>query len=316
MLNASPKAKNKTTAQLLIATSCIIWGIQPMMVKFVIRELDPVPLVSIRYFIVSLALFTVLFFRGEKILPPRSTWATLAVLGLLGVCINNVTQFIGLKFSTVSNFTIIATLNPTVTAFLSYLLLRERLHCIQWLGIASSLCGALYLLSNGSLQAILSLSFNQGDLLFFASQLAWALYSIVIMRIAGIISPFAIVAWSALFGSLALAAGGMATDTFTLPTSLSPLAAGAYLFVIFFGGFLAMVCWNEGTGIIGPSQAAIFMNMLPLIGVCCGVLFLDEIFYAAQCIGGFFILCGVYLATHHQAVADLIAKHFTKSSRN
>ena len=296
-------SKSKTTAQLLIAVACITWGVQPMFVKFVIRELNPVPLVSLRYFIVSIFLFVLLAFRCEKIIPPRSTWSSLVILGFLGVCINNVTQFIGLHYSTVSNFTIIATLNPVVAATLSTILLGERLHRIQWLGIASSLGGALYLLSNGSLQVILNLDFNRGDILFFISQVAWSLYSIVIMRIAGIISPFAIVAWSALIGSTALAVGSFYTGTFILPATLSPLAAWSYAFVIFFGGFVAMVCWNEGTGIIGPSQAAIFMNLLPLIGIVCGVVFLGEEFHIAQCLGAIFILSGVYLATHHYTVA-------------
>ena len=309
MSGTNSTVKNKTAvAQMLIATACIIWGVQPMLVKFVIRELDPVPLVSIRYFIVSLTLFAVLLWRKSTIIPPRSTWLPLMILGLLGVCINNVTQFIGLHYSTVSNFTIIATLNPVITAILSTVLLGERLHRIQWLGVISSMCGALYLLANGSLQVILDLSFNRGDILFLVSQIAWALYSIVIMRIAGIISPFAIVAWSALFGSVILGLGGFATGTFILPASLSALAAGSYLFVIFFGGFLAMVCWNEGTGIIGPSQAAIFMNLMPLIGICCGIIFLHEAFYLEQCIGAFFILSGVYLATHYQDVAKYLEK--------
>ena len=81
-----------------------------------------------------------------------------------------------------------------MTALLSFVLIHERLHRLQWLGICSSLCGALYLLSNGSLAAILTLSFNIGDVLFFTSQVAWALYSIIVVRIIDAVSPFAIVA--------------------------------------------------------------------------------------------------------------------------
>ena len=58
------------------------------------------------------------------------------------------------------------------------------------------------LISNGSLAAILTLSFNIGDVLFFTSQVAWALYSIIVVRIIDDVSPFAIVAWSGLLGRL------------------------------------------------------------------------------------------------------------------
>lgn len=203
-----------------------------MFAKFVVREMSPIPMVSIRYTIVALTLFAMLAWRGEKLLPPRRTWPALFTMGILGVCINNVTQFTGLQYSTVTNFTIIATLTPIVTALLSFVLIHERLHRLQWLGICSSLCGALYLLSNGSLAAILTLSFNIGDVLFFTSQVAWALYSIIVVRIIDDVSPFAIVAWSGLLGSLTTAAGAAYFGHFELPSLLSPLALGSYLFVI------------------------------------------------------------------------------------
>lgn len=146
---------NKLTASALLICTCVIWGIQPMFAKFVVREMSPIPMVSIRYTIVALTLFAMLAWRGEKLLPPRRTWPALFTMGILGVCINNVTQFTGLQYSTVTNFTIIATLTPIVTALLSFVLIHERLHRLQWLGICSSLCGALYV-SNGSLAAILT----------------------------------------------------------------------------------------------------------------------------------------------------------------
>ena len=213
---------NKLTASALLICTCIIWGIQPMFAKFVVREMSPIPMVSIRYTIVALTLFAMLAWRGEKLLPPRRTWPALFTMGILGVCINNVTQFTGLQYSTVTNFTIIATLTPIVTALLSFVLIHERLHRLQWLGICSSLCGALYLLSNGSLAAILTLSFNIGDVLFFTSQVAWALYSIIVVRIIDDVSPFAIVAWSGLYH------GSRRCLFWSFRTSLTTFTAGSW----------------------------------------------------------------------------------------
>lgn len=305
------QSKNLTATALLV-TTCVIWGIQPMFAKFVVREMSPIPMVSIRYTIVALMLFAILAWRGEKLVPPRKTWLSLFIMGILGVCINNITQFTGLQYSTVSNFTIIATLTPIVTALLSFVLIHERLHRLQWLGICSSLCGALYLLSNGSLAAILALDFNVGDVLFFTSQVAWALYSIIVVRIIDHVSPLAIVAWSGLLGSLTTAIGAMYLGYFNLPTSLSPLAIGSYFFVIFFGGLIAMIFWNRATGIVGPSQGAVFMNIMPLVGIICGVVFLDEKFLIAQAIGGTLILSGVYLTTQYRSIVAKWNKHLTE----
>lgn len=307
--------KNISAATLMVLSACIIWGAQPMFVTFVVREFDPIPLVSIRYFTVGVVLLAALAYSGEKLLPPRKAWLPLFLMGVLSVGGNNVAQFTGLQYSTVANLTIIASLTPAVTALLSLVLLHERLHKLQWLGIAASIIGAVYLISNGSLAAILTLSFNIGDVLFFTSQVAWALYSIIVVRIIDDVSPFAIVAWSGLLGSLTTAAGAAYLGHFELPSLLSPLALGSYLFVIFAGGLIAMIFWNKGTGIVGPSQAAVFMNIMPLVGIICGVLFLDEQLLISQAIGGVLILGGVYLTTQYRTVVYRLAKYFTRRQR-
>lgn len=135
------------------------------------------------------------------------------------------------------------------------------------------------------------------------------------MRIIDDVSPFAIVAWSGLLGSLTTAASAAYLGHFELPSLLSPLALGSYLFVIFAGGLIAMIFWNKGTGIVGPSQAAVFMNIMPLVGIICGVLFLDEQLLISQAIGGVLILGGVYLTTQYRTVAYRLAKYFTRRQR-
>ena len=76
-----------------------------------------------------------------------------------------------------------------------------------------------------------------------------------------------------------------------------------------------MIFWNKGTGIVGPSQAAVFMNIMPLVGIVCGVLFLDEQLLISQAIGGVLILGGVYLTTQYRTVAYRLAKYSTRRQR-
>lgn len=52
--------KNISAATLMVLSACIIWGAQPMFVTFVVREFDPIPLVSIRYFTVGVVLLAAL----------------------------------------------------------------------------------------------------------------------------------------------------------------------------------------------------------------------------------------------------------------
>lgn len=73
--------KNISAATLMVLSACIIWGAQPMFVTFVVREFDPIPLVSIRYFTVGVVLLAALAYSGEKLLPPRKAWLPLFLMG-------------------------------------------------------------------------------------------------------------------------------------------------------------------------------------------------------------------------------------------
>ena len=72
--------KNISAATLMVLSACIIWGAQPMFVTFVVREFDPIPLVSIRYFTVGVVLLAALAYSGEKLLPPRKAWLPLFLM--------------------------------------------------------------------------------------------------------------------------------------------------------------------------------------------------------------------------------------------
>lgn len=75
--------KNISAATLMVLSACIIWGAQPMFVTFVVREFDPIPLVSIRYFTVGVMLLAALAYSGKKLLPPRKAWLPLFLMGVL-----------------------------------------------------------------------------------------------------------------------------------------------------------------------------------------------------------------------------------------
>ncbi|WP_293726416.1 EamA family transporter [uncultured Phascolarctobacterium sp.] len=64
--------------------------------------------------------------------------------------------------------------------------------------------------------------------------------------------------------------------------------------------------------VIGPSQAAVFMNLMPLVGIICGIAFLDERFYTSEAVGGALIILGVYLTTQYHLLAYKLSKYLVK----
>ena len=174
----------KNKAYVLLSLAGILWGFQPVVVKFIVAEMNPPTLVSFRYLLLSATLFLLMKITHKKdFIPPKSCWLPLIIMGITGVSLNNGSQFTGLQYSTVANATLIAAMTPAVTSLLAFVFLRERLALLQWIGIIISISGTLYLISNGNLDIILHISFNLGDILFFVAQLSWAIYCLISIRV-------------------------------------------------------------------------------------------------------------------------------------
>lgn len=296
--------RNKTYALLTLAT--VFWGIQPLFIKLIVVQWSPAALVCLRYVLISTILFGLLYIKREPLrLPPPTLLLALAAMGATGIAVNNVAQFTGLQYSTVTNCTLIAATAPAITALMAGIFIRERLGALQWLGIAISFTGVVFLVSKGSWDALMNFSFNRGDLLFFLCQFVWAAYSLISLRVMRSLSAIAVTAWSGVFGAIFVAGYGCLTDALHY-TALTPSALAAFAFVVLCGGVAAMVFWNIGVKNAGPSLAAIFSNVTPVVGMLCGALFLAEPIGAQQLLGAAAIFSGVYLTTHSEQAAHLL----------
>jgi len=67
---------------------------------------------------------------------------------------------------------------------------------------------------------------------------------------------------------------------------------------VFLGGVLSMLGWNLGVKHAGASISAIFLNIMPVVGMLGGFLLLDESLGISQLAGAAAIFGGVYLTTH------------------
>ncbi len=79
--------------------------------------------------------------------------------------------------------------------------------------------------------------------------------------------------------------------------SLSTTGILCFLFVLICGGLLSNLFWNMGVDIVGPSIAAMFSNILPLVGILSGYFIMGDEITVAKAVGAVLVLCGVRLAT-------------------
>ena len=281
----------------LLGAAAILWGAQPVVVKGLLIGLSPLVITVYRYVGITAILFAVMMYtQGRITLPSRRHLAALTVMGVSGIAVNNVLQIMGLEYSTAVNCSLFSATTPALTAALAAVFLWERPTAVQWAGIAISFLGALLLITHGSPAVITTFAFNLGDVLYFFSQLGWAVYTILGRKVMADLSPLATTAWAGL-------AGLLATGILAWHSSLdmTPAMTGGMVSAIGYmtigGGVLAMTWWNEGVRNIGPSRAAVFFNVMPLVGLLLAVLLLGERLGWGELLGGAWIMGGLYLTT-------------------
>lgn len=298
--------QNQTYILLSLAT--IFWGIQPLCIKILIANWTPASLTCLRYLFISMILFLIMYLRHEKkFIPPKNCIIPLLLMGLTGIAINNVSQFTGLKYSTITNCTLIAATGPAVTALLSAVFIRERLKLLQWLGIVISFVGVIFLITKGSWEILTNFKFNPGDILFFTCQIVWAAYSIIGLRVMKHLSAIAVTAWSGLLGSIEVALFALFTNQLGY-VNLDISGWSSFAFVVLCGGVGSMLFWNIGVKNAGPSMAAIFSNLTPIFGMLCGAVFLSEEIGFMQISGALAIFIGVYITTHSEQLKMVLNK--------
>ena len=91
------------------------------------------------------------------------------------------------------------------------------------------------------------------------------------------------------------------TAAITAPLFPTPrLASLTAWTIVFYQGILGAVAhiwWYEAVLVVGPSQAAIFTNLQPIIGIVLAPLLLGEQIGIWHVIGTLFVLAGVGLTT-------------------
>jgi len=91
------------------------------------------------------------------------------------------------------------------------------------------------------------------------------------------------------------------TAALTAPLFPAPrLASLTAWSIVFYQGILGAVAhiwWYEAVMVVGPSQAAIFTNLQPIVGIVLAPLLLGERIGIWHVVGTLFVLAGVGLTT-------------------
>ena len=139
----------------------ILWGISFVATKAALREVSPVTLIFLRFFIGAVLLAIIV-----RKLPPRDALPQLALMGFLGVFVHQMIQAHALTMTSAVHTGWLIGVTPIWSAVLSAIIFRERFGFWKIVGLAGGFAGALLVITRGDFHAsVLGLPSTRGDLL-------------------------------------------------------------------------------------------------------------------------------------------------------
>jgi drug/metabolite transporter (DMT)-like permease len=285
-----------------LAFASLCWSGNHIAGRFAASDIPPFFLATARWVIPALLIWPFAKPHLVRDWPVVKThWPILLFLSAAGGALFSALQYVGLRYTTAINVSVLNSLVPVLIVLVAGVTYRDRIAPLQGLGIATSLLGVLVIIAKLDWQTIATLSFNTGDLIILFNMLAWAVYSVYLRAR----PPIHWLSFTALLAIL--------SSTMTAPLAIGELFAGATItpslstaltiaYVAIFPSVVATVCWNHGVALIGANRAGPFAHLVPLYSTILATLILGEALMLYHAIGFVLILAGVYLAAKTSAV--------------
>ncbi|MGK2913947.1 MAG: DMT family transporter [Porticoccaceae bacterium] len=296
---------NDSRAILWLNLAALLWAGNMLLGHFLGSYVGPWFIVAARTLVGSLIFWGFMRLRGITGLVAKiRSWPLVVAASLSGVIGFQVLLYLGLRHTSSINAGLINALTPLTTACLSALFLREALNRHQSTAAAITVLGVGWILTRGELSTLYQLSFNGGDLLVLAAVLAWSLYGIFgqhLMRDLGVLEATAIGLYVA---PLFAVPAALWEGTQQITPQLNGAVVLALAFICIGPTVLALLWWNRGVQLIGPTRAALYTNMIPVYVIVLSAAILDDVITRAHLIGGTLVLGGSLYGGLHAALAS------------
>jgi drug/metabolite transporter (DMT)-like permease len=278
---------------LLLFTS-FLWGGNFVVGKTLVDHASPVTLTTLRWLIAVLCLIPIVWWKEKSLSVSRKAIFPLVLMGITGVVLFNLFQFLALDFTSATNVGLISTLNMFSIAFFSFLFLKEKINALQLGSMLISFVGVLLVLSKGHFEMLFSIGFNKGDLLMVAAVCVWGLYSIVSKWAMKYTTPLLATLYSGIFGVIVLIP--LNVQDFTI-TNLNASFVQSILYTGVVSTVLCMLLWNIGVQKIGATTSGMFLNFNPIFTAIIAFMWLGERLTLIQGVGSVIVIVGCFLFT-------------------
>ncbi len=272
----------------------VFWGSAAVFLRTLALALSPENSLALRYAILTaINLAGLTLFGTWRI--RREDWMRFLLAGITGMAGYNWFVNAGFALVPAGLGTIVTMVEPLMIAILAWLLLREPLSPLVFLGLALAGLGAVVLFWEdlaGTTPAAVPL---RGIASLLLCCFCWALYTILVKPLLGRYDSFTVTAVTMLIAA-PLLIGAASEPLSALAVRLDARQWAELFYLIIPNGVLGTLLWNYGSKRLSGAATGSFLYLIPVVAVAAGALILGEAVTVYILTGGALMLAGVAVA--------------------
>lgn len=275
----------------------LFWGGNFSFSKLAFVDIPPLAFTAVRFMVGSLILWIMLRRAEPEGKTPGELWGQLIILGIVGNTLYQLCFILGLARTSATNTSLILSAMPTVLTVTAGVIGLEVVSNRQRWALVLATLGVLMVvaargISPGSGDWV-------GDVLILGGVACWTAYTIGLRRMGGRLSALRVTAITMLTGTPGLILMGIPGLLGLKWSTVRPTAWGGLAYSTLLSLVASYILWSRGVQNLGPSRAALFMCLTPLVATLVAMVLLGEQPSLAHLIGGGLIVSGVVLGNAH-----------------
>lgn len=253
----------------LLGVTVLVWGATFPIGKDAVARIDPYWLGALRYAVVAPLFILVLWAaEGRRALSYDGRLALAALVGCIGFGGFNLFTFAGMQHTAATHAAIIMALQAPMTAIVHWVWRGVRPARLTLVCMTLAILGVFLVITKGDVAAALAGGSLYGDALVFLGASSWVAYVMGVVKFSGwsALRYTALTCAPAAVALVAVALGVTALGVVDAPSVVTLAPIGWELaFLTFLTAFVGVLFWNNGIRLIGPLNAVLFGNLVPVV---------------------------------------------------
>ena len=236
-----------------------------------------------------------LFIKGEKSIE-KTDFKKIGLAAFFGVGLNMLAFFKGLSYTSPISASVIMLTAPILVLILFTILLKERIELKKIIGIIIGLIGTSILILYGKSVGNAT-NANWGNFLVFVNASSYAIYLILVKKIASKYSPLTFIKWIYTFGLLFVLPFGLEEFTAVNWNEIPTIIFFEIGYLVIFTTFFAYLINLSAIRYLKPTTLSVFIYLQPVFASIFAISLQKDELNMIKLISAFLIFVGVYLVT-------------------